>query len=437
METETILLLAGVVLLLVCSAFFSGSETALMSSSKPKLHKKEKEGDKGAARVNRIISCPETLLSTILLGNNLVNIAASALTTGLFIKLFGDSGIAMATLVMTFVVLIFAEILPKTIASKEPEKHSMWISVPMSVLIPVLSPFTKAIRVIARALMKVLGINPDDDAAAFGEEDVKGAIGMGLEEGVLEKGEHRMLDSVFKLEELTVEDVMTHRSSLQSLSIDTDIEEIFNRMAQRPCHSRIPIWQDDLDNIVGILHVKDFIHAYHHANIEKKDLNIKDILQEAYFVPETAILSTQLLEFRNKARHMGLVVDEYGTLQGLVTLEDILEEIVGEIEDEHDEAAIEFVREEDGSITLQGTFPIRDANHEFDWALPEEEDAVTIAGLLTETAGGIPTVGEEIEIGNLVFKITNKKRQAIQTVQVTEKETEQDTNEDKDKDTSK
>lgn len=415
METEILILLTGVIVLLIFSAFFSGSETALMSSSKPKLHKQEKEGDAGAARVNRIISCPETLLSTILLGNNLVNIAASSLTTGLFIKLFGDSGIAYATLIMTFFVLIFAEILPKTIASKNPEYHSIWISRPMAFLIIAFKPFTRTIRVISRFLMRMIGIDPHQSGGSFGEEDVKGAIGMGLEEGVLEEDKHRMLDSVLALDQLTVEDVMTHRSTLQSISVNTSLDELFDLMAKKPCHSRLPMWENEVDNIIGILHVKDFLHAFHRKMLTGKDIDIRSILQEPYFVPENAKLSAQLLEFRKKSRHMSLVVDEYGTLQGLITLEDILEEIVGDIEDEHDDELEEFQRLENGCILLAGTYPVRDANREFGWNLTDEE-SVTIAGLLIENADGLPSIGEEVQIGNITFTILKKNKQAIQEV---------------------
>ena len=417
MDTEILLLLGGVILLLVCSAFFSGSETALMSLSKPKLHKQEKDGHKGAKRVNKVVSDTERLLGTILLGNNLVNIAASALTTGLFIKLFGDSGIAVATLVMTFIILIFAEILPKTIASRKPEKHAMWISVPMQGIIFILKPFTAFIASISRGIMKLFGINLDESITEFDQEDVRGAIGMGLKEGVLEKGEHRMLDSILELDEITVDELMIHRSSIESLDINSSMEDLYKHIAERPVHSRLPVWKDSRDNVVGILLVKDFNKAYFQSTHSNVEFKLEDIIQAPYFIPETATVRKQLLEFRKKRSHMALVVDEYGDIQGLLTLEDILEEIVGEIEDEHDIIKSDFIKHKDGNITISGDFAVRDANRKFGWKL-DDEDAVTIGGLIIDELERIPVVGESVKVDNLLFKVISKKRQAISKVKV-------------------
>lgn len=411
-ETETLVMLGFIILLLICSAFFSGSETALMSSSKPKLHKMEKEGNNKAARANKVTEDKEKLLSTILLGNNLVNIAASALTTGVFIELFGESGIAMATLIMTFLVLIFAEIIPKTVASRNPEKHSLWIAIPMSGLMVILRPFTKFIQAIANTLLRFIGQKPEE-SGNFDEDDVRGAIGMGLEEGVLEKGEHRMLDSVMKLDEMTVADVMVHRRDIDMLDANTPIEEIYRILSTKPVHSRLPLWKEDKDNIVGILHVKDFFKAHYNFKERGKNFTLEDVMQESYFVPENVLLNDQIVEFQTQRKHMALVVDEYGDIQGVVTLEDILEEIVGDILDEHDIVKIHHRMERDGSITVTGQFPVRDANKEFGWSLPEEEDAVTLAGFITENIERIPDLGEEIDLYGIRFKIIMKKKQGI------------------------
>lgn len=416
-DPSVLWLLGGVVLLLVCSAFFSGSETALMTSSKPKLHKMEKEGDSAAKRARKVTEDPEKLLGTILLGNNLVNIAASALTTGLFIRLFGESGIATATLVMTFLVLIFAEILPKTMAARAPERHARWISAPMSILIPLLRPFTVFTQFIASILLRLLGVKNASDAN-FGEDDVRGAIGMGLEEGVLEKGEHRMLDSVFKLDDMTVEDVMVHRSNITMLDASMPAKEIYSYFANNPSHSRMPVWEGDPDNVIGILLVKDFHKAYYESVANETAFSLKNIVGEPYFVPDSAKLDAQLAEFKKRRKHMALVVDEYGDIQGLLTLEDILEEIVGEIVDEHDEERVEFTKQEDGSVTFVGDFPVRDANREFDWELSEDEDAVTLAGLMTLHHENIPNIGETIEISGYRMRVVVKKRQKIVKINV-------------------
>ena len=409
--------LAGVGILLIWSAFFSGSETALMAIRRARLHEMEKNGGKGIARVKYLIDHPETLLSTILLGNNLVNIGASALTTGLFIQLFGEIGVVYATLAMTFLVLVFAEVLPKTIANLFPERISLFISPLMSLLVIILRPATYVVRAISRGAMRLLGISAGS-TTAFSEHDVRGAIGLGHQHGVLEDDEHRMLDSILDLEALTVEDIMIHRSSVTSIDITTKLEDISTALMATP-HSRIPVWQDEPDNIVGILHVKDYFHAWHLAEKHGNQLKIDTILQEPYFVPETTNISQQLFEFRRLRRHLALVVDEYGDLQGLVTLEDILEEIVGEIEDEHDIISQDIQQHDDGTITLPGVFPVRDANRDLDWNLPEDEDAVTVGGLMMDTLGHIPAVGESVDIAGLTLKVKTKKRQAITSVLVT------------------
>ena len=409
--------LIGVGALMVCSAFFSSSETALMASSKPKLHTYEKQGRKAAKRVTDMLEDPETLLATLLLGNNLVNIAASALATKVMLDLFGAAGLAYATLGMTFIVLVFAEVLPKTLAARHPESMAMFYSLPLIFLIKTLKPFTKIIGYITRALMFMMGLRTRSDEPNFGEEDLKGAIGLGLHHGVLEKSERRMLDSILELDVLTVEEVMTHRSQINSIDVNLQAEALFDQVSVST-HSRLPVWEDNPDNIVGIIHVKDFYRAYKECQSSRKKFDVRDIMQAPYFVPEQAIVSDQLLEFRRQRKHMGLVIDEYGDIMGIVTLEDILEEIVGEIEDEHDEIRPTYIRQKDGSVILPGSFPLRDANREFDWHLPDDEESVTVGGLLIETAERIPEVGEKLYIEGYVFEVMAKRRQAITRVKV-------------------
>jgi len=413
-DTAFYLTLGAISLLILCSGFFSGSETSIMASSKPKLHDMQKRGHPGAKRVYRMLKDPETLLGTILLGNNLVNIGASALATGLFLELFGEKGIAIATLVMTVIVLIFAEVLPKTIASHFPEKMAGIVSLPMLILIRVLSPFTFTIKLITRAIMRMLRISVDRSDPNFGEEDLRGAIGMGLAHGILDRPEHRMLDSILELDELTVEDVMMHRSSIESLDITLPNEDLHRRISMST-YSRIPLWEDNPDNIVGIVHIKDFYKEWN--NTDTQAFDIRKIMQSPYFVPETAIVSEQLLAFRKRRKHMGLVVDEYGDIMGLVTLEDILEEIVGEIEDEHDVVRAAFMREDSSTVVVTGSMAVRDANREFDWHLPDD-DAVTIAGLIIETLQRIPVVGEKVTIGDYTLEILAKRKQAIARVRM-------------------
>ena len=412
METALLMTLGIVFVLILCSAFFSGSETALMSSSKPKLHKLEEEGDDNAKLVSKFLDNPAELLGTILLGNNLVNIAASALATVAFTKLFGEAGVLYATLSMTFLVLVFAEVLPKTIASRFPEPIAMAIAKVMKFLIIALKPFTKFINFITSRLMNAIGIKTADDNQNFDEDDIKGAISLGLKTGVLETGEHRMLDSIVSLDSLNAEGLMQHRSSIESIDINLDNDSIFKAISSSS-YSRIPMYEDKPDNIIGILYVKDFLPVYAKSIRDSKEFSIRDLLKEAYFVPETAIISELLLEFRKTRTHMRFVIDEYGDLQGLITLEDILEEIVGEIEDEHDTEKTEFTRMEDGSVIVSALFPIRDFNREFkDWYIPDE-DNVTLGGFVASVAEKVPNVGDVIKYKDLKFEVLTKRKQAL------------------------
>ena len=401
--------------LIVLSALFSGSETAMLASSRAKLHNLEKSGNRAAMRVTSIINNPETMLATILLGNNLVNILASALAASAFMGAFGEAGIVYATGVMTVVVLVFAEVLPKTIAARYPERVAMIMSMPLLLTIKTLRPFTWAIKAVISFILRMFGMTAENADPNFGEEDLRGAIGLSLSYGVLKKPEHRMLDSILELDQLTVEDVMTHRSAIVSLDLNLPAENLYQAVASS-AHSRIPLWEDNPDNIVGVLHAKDFYRAWEESRRNGKAFNVRDVMQEPYFVPEQAVLSEQMLIFRKQRKHMGLVVDEYGDIMGLVTLEDILEEIVGEIEDEHDEVHAWYTRQADGSVTVSGAFAVRDANRDFDWELPDD-DAVSLGGLIVDEAQRIPSVGEKITVGNIEFEILARRRQSISRLQ--------------------
>jgi Mg2+/Co2+ transporter CorB len=412
-DSALLITLAVIFVLILCSAFFSGSETALMSSSKPKLHKLEEEGNQKAKLVSRFLDNPAELLSTILLGNNLVNIAASALATVAFTKIFGEAGVVYATLVMTFVVLVFAEVLPKTVASRFPEPIAMAIAKVMSFLIFTLKPATKFINFITSRLMRFIGIKTADDNQNFDEDDIKGAISLGLKTGVLESREHRMLDSIVGLDDVTAEELMKHRSSIESLDINLSSEEIFDVISKTSfSFSRVPMYEGKPDNIIGILYVKDFLPAYAQSLKDSSAVDVKKILRPAYFVPESAIVSELLLEFKKTRTHMRFIVDEYGDLQGLITLEDILEEIVGEIEDEHDAEQTEYTEMADGSIIISALFPIRDFNREFEWHIPDDEN-VTLGGFVASIAEKVPSVGDVVKYKDLKFEVLTKKKQAL------------------------
>ncbi len=417
----------GVGFLLLCSGFFSGSETALMATSKAKLHELDKQGITGVRRVLVLLEDTDVLLGTILLGNNLVNIGASALTTGIFISLFGEAGMLYATLLMTFFVLLFSEVLPKSIAARQPDAFSRAVALPMYVLVYVLRPFTWVIRILSIGLMRLIGINPNHNAT-FDEHDVRGAIGLGKQHGVLEKNDHRMLEAILDLESLTVEEVMTHRSRMLCLDVDMSLEELDAAIAGSP-YSRLPVWQDNPDHIIGVLHIKDYYAALRQSMNENKPLVLQNVLAPAYFVPETANIAQQLFEFRRLRRHLALVVDEYGDLQGLVTLEDVIEEIVGEIEDEHDKQTVGIQDRPGGGWHMPGNTTVRDINRTLDLTLPEDEDAVTIGGLLIDTLGHLPAVGDTVQLENVQLKALNMHKQAVTKVEIQLIKPENTTNE--------
>ncbi|MFZ2620224.1 MAG: HlyC/CorC family transporter [Alphaproteobacteria bacterium] len=423
MTTSIMVMLLVVFVLMLMSAFFSASETALMTSRRTRLHDMAKAGSARAALVRHMVEKPDLLLGTILLGNNAVNIGASAVTTSLFIHLFGEVGVAYATAIMTVLVLIFCEVLPKTAASLMPEKLALVVARPMQMIMWVLRPITEVVRLISRGILQLFGIGGNDPDHTYSERDLRGALGLSLEKGVLEHEEHRMLDSILDMGDLTVEDVMTHRASITSLDAAANLREII-RFISNSSHTRLPVWKGNPDNIVGILHVKDFHNARLLAEETQTEFKLLDILQPAYFIPTTTSVHKQLIEFRRLRRHLALVVDEYGDLQGLVTLEDIIEEIVGDIVDEHDREHPDFVKEADGGYLMAGTIPVRDANREFKWKLPVDGDSVTLAGLIVAKLGHIPTVGESVKFGNLTVTVMEMKRQAITKVKGLKKKVE-------------
>lgn len=407
---STITAVIVILVFMAVSAFFSAAETALMASSRAKLHAMEKNGSHGATRVRQLVHKPDKLLSTILLGNTLVNIGSSALATSLLMATFGEAGIAYATIAMTVLILIFSEVLPKTIAAKAPETLAIVFSIPMQIIVWLLKPVTKLIRFVVKGLLIMLGLQ-DKLTSHFSVDDLRGAIGLGQEHGLLAESERHMLESVLELDKLTVKDLMQHRSRITSLNLNASADELFKQVRESS-YSRFPVWEGDRENIVGAILVKDFYIAYAAHLAGKESFNLQSIMQEPYFIPSSALVTNQLLEFRNNRKHMGLVVDEYGDIQGMITMEDILEEIVGEIEDEHDMAHPSTHHEADGSIILTASMPIRSVNKQFNWQLPDDEH-VTLGGLVAAKAKGIPDEGTKIQIGSIIFEVITKRKNAI------------------------
>jgi Mg2+/Co2+ transporter CorB len=404
--------------LLLLSGFFSGSETALTATSRARMRSLELKGDKKAAAVSLLTEDRERLIGAILLGNNLVNILASALATSLFGNLFPGSGVVVATVVMTVLVLVFAEVMPKTAAIARADSIAMLVAPIMKRIVAILAPIVAVVQAIVRAtLHRVFGLDVTamDDALSVHEE-LKGAIDLHHEEGSMEKEARDLIRGALELDDITVEDIMLHRKSIEMLDVNLPQIEIVEAVLASN-HTRIPLFDEDPDNVVGVLHAKDMLRALWKARSDPEQVTIRSIAMEPYFVPETTTLQEQLDAFKSSQQHFALVIDEYGSLRGLVTLEDILEEIVGEIEDEHDKPVTGVEKQGDGSVVVQGDVTIRDLNRLMDWRLPDEE-AVTIAGLVIHEGRCIPDVRQKFSFHGFRFEILAKRRNQVTSLRV-------------------
>ncbi|PWG17477.1 HlyC/CorC family transporter [Salibaculum griseiflavum] len=415
----------AIAVLLVLSGFFSGSETALTAASRGKLRSNADKGDKGAARALTITEDSERLIGSVLLGNNLVNILATSLATALFTRAFGESGVAMATLVMTLLVLIFAEVLPKTYAITNAEKAAGIASAPISVIVTLFAPIVGAVRLLVRGVLRIFGVKADPDSNILAVRDeIAGAIQLGHSEGVVEKEDRDRILGALDLGDRAVEEIMLHRSEIEMIDASLPVMDILSHVLDSK-HTRLPLFRDEPENIVGVLHAKDLLRAMHRmlgdGRIDPEELQAFDIMtvaMEPYFIPETTSLDDQMRKFLARHTHFALVVDEYGSLQGLITLEDILEEIVGEITDEFDtDDEDDFVADEDGSVTVDGGMTIRDLNRAMDWSLPDDE-ANTIAGLVIHEAQMIPAAGQVFSFHGFRFEVTAREENRVSELRI-------------------
>ncbi|MBY6152631.1 HlyC/CorC family transporter [Vannielia litorea] len=415
-DTAFWLTAGSILLLLICSAFFSGSETALTAASRGKLRSKADKGERGAEVALKVTEDSERLIGAVLLGNNVVNILAASLATALFTRIFGEGGVALATLVMTLLVLVFAEVLPKTYAISNAESAASRVARPISLLVTILSPVVRTIQALVRAILRLFGVQTDPDGQLFSvHEEIAGALALGHSEGVVQKEDRDRLLGALDLGDRTVEEIMLHRSQIEMIDVDATPDEVLAQ-ALESRHTRLPLYKDDKENIVGVIHAKDLLRAIHRAALASggapealSTLDVMDVAMEPYFVPETTTLDDQMRQFLRRNTHFALVVDEYGTLQGLITLEDILEEIVGEITDEFDLDEDHPLRRTDaGDWIVDGAMTIRDLNRATDWNLPDEE-ANTVAGLVIHEAQAIPTVGQVFSFHGFRFEVVARK----------------------------
>ncbi|MEL6687716.1 MAG: HlyC/CorC family transporter [Pseudomonadota bacterium] len=416
LEPQNLILIGVILTLLIFSGFFSSSETALTAASRVRMHAAEKGGDKRATVVQKLMNMRERLLGGILLGNNLVNILASVLTTTLFTSLFGDSALALAaaTGVMTALILVFAEVLPKTYAISQPDKWALVVARPISLIVRLLSPIVSLVQVIVNVVLRIFGVDTDSSPWTAADE-IKGAVDLHLQEGSVAKRARDQIYGVLEIGELTVEDIMVHRSNLSMVDLNAPIDELIKDVLASG-HSRLPVYVDDIDNVVGVIHVKDLLAALTKSG-EIAAIDIKKLMRDCWFVPETTSVVKQLRAFQSKREHFALVVDEYGALMGVITLEDILEEIVGDIQDEYDEELEGVTRSKDGGAVVRGDVAIRDLNRAMDWKLPDDE-AVTIAGLVIHESQTIPTAGQTFAYHGYRFEVLSRVRNQIQSLKV-------------------
>ncbi|MGZ3216957.1 HlyC/CorC family transporter [Paracoccus sp. T5] len=415
---------AAIVLLLAMSAFFSGSETALTAASRAKLRSRADKGDSGAETALLVTSDSERLIGAILLGNNVVNILSASLATALFTRLIGGSGVAIATLVMTVLVLIFSEVMPKTYAISAPEKVASMVARPIRLLTIVLAPVVTVVRMIVRGILSIFGLKTDPGSHMFSvEEEIAGALSIGHAAGSVLKEDRDRLLGALDLGNRTVEEIMRHRSEIQMIDADLPPEKILETVLASP-HTRLPVYRQERENIVGVVHAKDLLRAVNRAVRDAGDpsaarrFDIMAVVMPPYFVPETSALDEQMREFLKRRTHFALVVDEYGSLRGLITLEDILEEIVGEIADEHDTEADQTLRPNpQGDYLVEGGMTIRDLNRQLDWTLPDDE-ANTVAGLVIHMAQSIPEQGQVFSFHGYRFEVVTRRENRITRLRI-------------------
>ncbi|KNG93030.1 HlyC/CorC family transporter [Pseudaestuariivita atlantica] len=416
---------AAILLLLVCSGFFSGSETALTAASRGKLRARADKGDAGAARALAITEDSERLIGSVLLGNNLVNILATSLATTLIASVLADSGVVVATLVMTALILIFAEVLPKTYAITNAESAASAVSRPIAFVVTIFAPIVSAVRLLVRGVLRVFGVRTDPDSHILAvREEIEGALNLGHSEGVVEKEDRDRILGALDLAERTVEEIMLHRSKIEMIDADNPPLDILTQCLESS-HTRLPVFRDDPENIIGLVHAKDLLRGMYKliqgsvpTEAALKGFDLKDVMMAPYFVPETTTLDDQMRQFLRRHTHFALVVDEYGALQGLITLEDILEEIVGEITDEFDSGTEEEVgRTDDGHFLVDGAMTIRDLNRACDWSLPDDE-ANTVAGLVIHEAQAIPQAGQVFSFHGFRFEVLSKQANRITRLKI-------------------
>ena len=409
--------LVSVVLLIVVSAFFSGSETGLTTASRARLTELARRGSGRAATVLKLTAMPERLIGALLLGNSVANITASAVATVAMVKIFGDTGAVVASAVMTVLILIFAEVMPKTYAIAYPDKVATAVAPIMRVIVAILGPIVMTVEFIVKKTLAVFGVDTENVQSILSAHDeLRGAIDLHHKEGEMVKKDRDMLGGILDLKDLEVADIMVHRTKMITIDASEPMNDIVEQVLKSG-KTRLPVWKDGPDNIIGILHAKNLFLALQSNGGDVAKIKLDSIVTDPWFVPDTRPLTDQLNAFLRRKTHFAIVVDEYGELQGLITLEDIIEEIVGDIKDEFDAVSNGVRKQKDGSFMIDGSVPLRDLNRALDWKLPDEE-ATTLAGLVIHEAQMIPEVGQAFNFHGFRFEVLKKRKQQITVIKV-------------------
>ena len=412
-STANILQIGLLVVLLLGSGFFSASETSLMSLSKIRIRYMEDEGVKGAKLVGSLIEKSSDLLSSILVGNNIVNIAATSVSTSLFINIFGDGGVAIATAVMTVLVLVFGEITPKTIAANSPEKVAVVVSKPISIIMKITKPIVWVFNLLTGIIFKIMGIDNDGVKPFITEEELKAMVNVSHEEGVLEMEEREIINNVFQFGDMQAKEAMIQRLDMVAIDIEDSYDEIIELFKSEKL-SRLPVYQESIDDIVGILNIKDIIFL---SDEEIENFDIKDYVREAFFTYEFKKITQLLEEMKKEKTQMAIVVDEYGGPAGLLTIEDLVEVIVGDIDDEYDEEEEEIVKINDNEYLVEGSTKISDVNEQLGINL-ESEEFDSIGGFIIGYLKRIPEENEIIEVEDVKFKVESIDKNRINKIRI-------------------
>lgn len=406
-----------IIALIIVSGFFSGSETALTAVTRGRMKQLETNGNERAGAVNKLTENKERLIGSILIGNNMVNVLSSALATTLFLNLFGDTGVIYATILMTVLLVIFAEVLPKYLAIAQTDRFSLFVVTGIRRFVFVVSPLARVVDKIVRSMLAIVGVRFGEDATILsGHEELRGAVEVLHEEGSVVKEDRDRLGGLLDLNELDVADIMIHRTVMRMVNADNPAGDVVREILESP-YTRMPVWRGDTDNIVGIVHAKDLLRALHGVDNNPTKIDILKVANDPWFVPDTTTVHAQLNAFLRKKAHVAIVVDEYGEVEGLVTLEDIIEEIVGDIADEHDVDVSGVVADADGSIIVDGSVPIRDLNRALDWDLPDNE-ATTIAGLVIHEAKTIPAEKQTFTFFGKRFVVMRRVKNRIEKIRI-------------------